>query len=124
MARAKLGQALAVFLCSTALARAFDPAEIKLPAGFKIALYAENLPQARSLALGEAPGPAVIVYVSSRGKGALPAQGTLNDKVSGWLRLNQCGGDPHHPLTHHGSALDQGGAMTPYIWSGVWPTLV
>jgi hypothetical protein len=44
---------------------AFSPSAFKLPPGFKIAVYKDGLPNARSLARSQANRTAEIVYVST-----------------------------------------------------------
>lgn len=59
---------------------AFDAASFKLPPGFSISVWADNLPNARSLAVSNVKKYS-IVFVGSRGAGPNPASGTPDDKV-------------------------------------------
>ena len=60
---------LSLTFCSGCSSAPFRPAEIKLPPGFSLAVYAANVPGARSMALG-AKG---TLFVGSRGEGKVYA---------------------------------------------------
>lgn len=61
--------ALAIFVLAAFTSSALPLADIELPAGFKIEVYADDLPDARALALGEQG----TVFVSTRKQGAIYA---------------------------------------------------
>ncbi|GAB4822644.1 hypothetical protein N2152v2_009690 [Parachlorella kessleri] len=58
-----------------------DPAAVKVPPGFKLEIYKDEITNARSMTVSRATGQATIVYVGSRGVGPTPAAGTPEDKV-------------------------------------------
>ncbi|MEW6429538.1 MAG: PQQ-dependent sugar dehydrogenase [Thermodesulfobacteriota bacterium] len=60
---------LLLLIATAGCSRAADPAEIRLPPGFRISLYADNLDDARSLALS----PTGTLFVSTRRAGKVYA---------------------------------------------------